>query len=534
MTPENDKTLQSVADAARDAIAAKNNEEKEDAFEDLSEFEEAADEEVIEEAGSAFDDDDDAVIASGYDVPKASDLEDPLTTANGSPEKTDITDDDLFDDDLESPEEFELSDDMIKENLSGIEGEMLDTTAKKIHADVEAFRKDLIVNQGFSVEEANKAAYNRATKIAEEEVASYKNENPSVAVIEVERGDDGKLNIPEEARDKVVKSKILQLKVVEDATLNHLEIENVPKRNKTALLNSLNTGLSQYAVPLPIMNDYVQFKGSQIIQLVQAVQYEDATQDEIINKKASLIYNQLVSGANLKKMDENGKSVMSYTEFCNKFPFHDIELALYAILVASSMENIESTLTCGECGESFTWTYNIKSLLNLDDLSDPFKERFDTILGHKSDTEYLQSMYEEHNVSWRVESPITHTIYDLDYPSIARAIDVQRHVDKDDATALYLSMLAMFVNRMYVRNNGTGKYIELDSGKGEYKEIFDILSRVPQEELDILMKYLADKLYSPKFILNTKCDKCGHSMVNHLSIEDMVFLRARDSQTEIR
>lgn len=531
MASENE--LQNIANTAKEAIAAKNDEKNEatGAISELSEFEEETNAEMVEDPESSFgDDEEEAVIATGYDVSKASEVED---TPEEEETKESLSDDDLFDgEELESEEEFNLSDEMMRDALSGLEGNEFDNASKKIRDDVDSFRRDLIVKQGFSIEEANEAARNRASKLAQDEVAAYKNENPSAVIIEVKKGEDGKLEIPDEAKEKVVKSRVLQLKVVEDATLNAIEIEKVPSRNKVAVLNSLDTCLSQYAVPLPIMNDYVQFKGSQIIQLVQAVQYEDATPDEVINNKASLIYTQLVNGSNLIKTDESGKSVMSFTEFCNRFFFHDIDLALYAILVASSMEDIESSLTCGECGEGFTWKYNIKSLLNLDNLSDSFKARFDDILGHKTDTDYLQNMYKENNVSWRVESPITRTIYDLDYPSIARAIDVMRHVDNDDPTSVYLSALIMFINKMYVRNNSSGKYIELDSS--EYKNIFDLISRVPQEEIDILMKYLSDKLYSPRFILHTRCDKCGHKMTNNLSIEDMVFLRARDSQTEIR
>lgn len=528
MNAENE--LQDIADIAKEAITAKNEgKEAVGAIDELSEFEEETNVETIEDSVSSFEDDEEAVIATGYTVSRASEENNNVEATEG-PE---ISDDDLFGgNELESEEEFNLSEEMLEDALSGMDKDARDKAFKKIHDDVDGFRRDLIVKQGFTVEEANEAARNRASKLAQDEMTSYTNENPSAVIIEVKKGEEGKLNIPDEAKDKIVKSKVLQLKVVEDATLNSIEIEKIPSRNKVAVLNSLDTCLSQYAVPLPIMNDYVQFKGSQIIQLVQAVQYEDATPDEVINNKASLIYTQLVNGSNLIKTDENGKSVMSFTEFCNKFFFHDIDLALYAILVASSMEDIESTLSCGECGEGFTWKYNIKSLLNLDTLSDSFKSRFDDILGHKTDTDYLQNMYKENNVSWRVESPITHTIYDLDYPSIARAINVMRHVDNDDPTSVYLSALIMFINKMYVRNKSTGKYIELDSN--EYKNIFDLISRVPQEEIDILMKYLSDKMYSPRFILHTRCDKCGHKMTNNLSIEDMVFLRARDSQTEIR
>ena len=62
----------------------------------------------------------------------------------------------------------------------------------------------------------------------------------------------------------------------------------------------------------------------------------------------------------------------------------------------------------------------------------------------------------------------------------------------------------------------------------------DVLQIIPQEEIDIIQKFLKPYLYSPKFILESKCPSCGNNMKNELSIDDLVFLKARDSSTEIQ
>ena len=329
----------------------------------------------------------------------------------------------------------------------------------------------------------------------------------------------------------MVKSKVLQLKVVEDVTLKTVKTKKVDKKRKLSVLQNIETGVSMYGVPLPLMNDYVQFKGSQIMQLIKAIRYQDTPVDEMIEKKASLVFSQLVSSANIRKTDENGRALMTYNEFLNKFLFHDLDMALYGILVASSMEEVEVELTCGNCSQPFKTNYNIKTLLTMEDMSDEFKERFDQVLANKSDPDKLQEMYEENNKTSIVESPITHNIYHLNYPTLARAIGMYRSLDQNDENMVYLSAFALFIDKMLVYDSKAGDYLEID--EEEVLTLMEALSSIPQEELDIIQQYLTPKLYTPKFVLKTKCDHCGNDMVNVMSIDDMVFLRARDSSTEI-
>lgn len=439
--------------------------------------------------------------------------------------------DELSDDDLFDSEEFELTDDDLKADMPDLSDEEFIKASANIRSELDSYRKNLIIRNGLTISEANEATMNRAKKLGKDANDAYLEEHPNVGIVEVAKKDSNNLEFTKEERDKLAKVKTIQLKVVEDASLGTLEIERVDKKHKSVILQSLDTNLSQYSVPLPLMADYCRFKGSQIIQLIQAVRYDDATLDEIISKKASLVYNQLANGTNLRKYDDNGKVILSYEEFTNKFLFHDLDMALYGILVASSMESIESTLTCTSCNTSFQWTYNIKKLLNLEDISDDFKERFDNILANKSNDNYLSDLYEKNHKSIRVKSPITNNVYDLNYPTIARAISLYHIIDQQDETMIFLSAFALFITSMYVYNKKTNKYIQIE--ETEYRELMDVLQIIPQEEIDIIQKFLQPYLYAPKFILDSKCPSCGHEMKNELSIDDLVFLKARDSSTEI-
>ena len=475
---------------------------------DLEEFEVEEDESVIN--GDDFDDDDEPVVIG-------------ITPAS---------DDDDLDLELDNEEDFVITDEELREEMPDLDDVTFEQMSDKVRNEIYNYRKELIIKSGLTIEEANAAAKARVSKRGKEENDVYLKENPNMAIVEIDKTNVDKVEFTPEEREKLVKVKSIKLKVVEDVDLKTINIERIDKRHKAAALQSLDTNLAQYSVPLPLMSDFCKFKGSQIIQLIQAIRYDDASLDEIISKKASLIYNQLSGGANLQKFDENGKVIMSYQDFINKFMFHDIDMALYGILVASSMESIESTLTCGSCDTPFQWKYNLKQLLDLSDLSDEFKDKFDDILAHKSNTQYLQELYKENHKSIRVKSPITKNMYDLDYPTIARAINLYQVIDQKDETMLYLSAFALFINKMYVYNKKKDSYIPIE--EDEYRSLMEVLQTIPQEEIDIIQTFLSPYLYKAKFTLKSKCQACGHNMVNELSIDDLVFLRARDSSTEIQ
>lgn len=488
---------------------------------DLAEYEE--EDSIVEgyndEVYSDDDDEDEPVIAIGSET--ISDKEESIVSKE---ETNDIVD--------EEQDEFGLTEEELRATMPDLDEETFINSSTKIRNELNSYRRNLILNNGFTVEEATKAAYNRAKKLGQEENDSYLEEHPTLGIVEIDKKNVDNVEFTPEEREKLTKVRAIKLKVVEDVELSSISVERIDVKHKSAALQSLDTNLSQYSVPLPLMHDYCRFKGSQIVQLIQAVRYTDATLDEMISKKASLVYNQLCNSANLQKFDENGKIIMSFNDFINKFLFHDLDMAMYGILVASSMEEIESSLTCGECNTTFQWKYNLKSLLNLDDISDDFKQTFDDILGHKTDDDYLQNLYNENHKSVRVKSPITQNIYELNYPTIARAINLYRIIDTEDETMLYLSAFALFITKIYVFNRKTGKYIDIN--EDEYKNLLDVLQMIPQEEIDIIQDFLKPYLYEPKFILKSKCTQCGHKMQNTLSIDDLVFLKARDSSTEIQ
>lgn len=481
---------------------------------ELSEFERVEDESTIINNNDSFiiDEDDSSVI-----------IEDSGISDFPNTEDTNI--------ELED-EDFQITDEMIKEQMPDIPDDEAKKYYEKIRNEVMSYRQTLMLRNGLPMDDANTLSISKMNKLADTENIRYLKEHPNSVTITINKQDSDNLEFTKEEREKLVKSKIINLKVIEDQSVLETKIKRIDKKNKAAYLQKMDTNLSHYSVPLPLMNDYVQFRGSQIIQLIQAVRYDDTTYDEMVSKKAALVFDRLVSGQHIKKRDQNGRPAMSFVDFTNKFLFHDLDMALYGILVASSMEEIETNLTCNDCNHTFAWKYNIKSLLDMEDLSEDFKDKFELILEHKSDATFLTELYEKEHQTKVVQSPLTGNIYHINHPTIARVIALYAHINQEDETMLYLSSVAMFLDKVLIKDNSSDEYIEVEDD--EHVILMDVLQELPQEEIELLLKFIRPMIYTPKFILKSKCEKCGQKMRNELSVDDLVFLRARDSSTEIK
>jgi len=503
------ESLKELAERTRREHASK--EVVEESKNELPEVEESVEdiESPVEE-----DEEEDAIII-GTDDEDDSDLE----------EDEQLTEEELY-------EDFELTDDDLKAEMPDLDMEEALLAYPKIREEIEKYRKNLIIHQGFSLEEANTAAISRLKKRGKEENDAYLEKHPKVGIVEIDKKNVDNVEFTSEEREKLSKVKVIELHVVEEQELPTMKIKKVSKKERSAILQNLENNLSQYSVPLPIMHDYVRFRGAQIIQMVQAVQFEDDKPEDVISKKASLVYTQLSGGTNLVKYDEEGKCILTYNDFINKFPYHDLDMAMYAILVASSTENLELELTCRSCDQAFTVSYNTKEFLSVNDLPDNFKKKFDDILKNRKDTNFLIKGYDENSKAIQVESPITHNRYDITYPTVGVMIDMYKAINQEDPTIVYLSAMVAFVHKMYIYDNTSDSYVEIF--EDEYKELFDAFQVLPQEELDILSKFLEPFIYKPTFLLKSKCTKCGNEMTNELSIDNLVFLKARNSRVETR
>ena len=393
--------------------------------------------------------------------------------------------------------------------------------------------KDLIINMGFTTEEAQLAATNQIRKKISDKYAEKKAEEAATAVVTIDKtSDPNNLGLTKEEHQKLEKVKKIRLVVVEDTDLANIKIERPNEEHKADYVKSIEGSLSKYSVPMPMLGDFVNFRGAQLVQMVNVVNYEDAKIDEIINTKASLIYEKLIGGSIMQKYDSTGKIIMSYQEFANKFAYQDIDMALYGILCASSMEENSTSLTCQNCSHQWMQNYNLKSLLKLEDISPEFKERVDNILKNKSNDIEIRKLFENMRKASRFKSPFTNNIYDLSYPSIARATNLLKRIDPDDTVMAYLSAVALYVSRILIYNEAKDSYVEINAD--ETPLLLETMKSLSNEDVNMLAKQIREDLYyAPQFMLPATCPSCGKKSEIPVSVEDLIFLIARDSMVEI-
>jgi hypothetical protein len=400
----------------------------------------------------------------------------------------------------------------------------------KLYNKYNDYCKSLIINQGFSPEEAEIAAkaYFKKHDITKNEPSQNIETEPDVAVITIDKTktDVNDLGLTTEEHKKLERVNKIRLVLVEDMELDNIIIDRPDEEHKADYIRSIAGSLSSYSVPLPMLGDFVTFHGAQIVQMVNAINYEDARIEEVINKKASLIYDKLVNSNILRKYDENGKIRMTYTEFTNKFAYQDIDIALYAILCASHMEETSTSLTCESCNHTWNHTYALKNILQLDHISPDFKERIDNILKYKSNDGEMTKLYEKMKKARRYKSPFSGNIYDLSYPTVARAMNLLKRIDQEDAVMTYVSAIALYLSRIAIYNKNKNSYVEVLAEETDI--LLDTMMTLSNEDMKMLSEQIrSDLFYNPKFSLHVACPSCHKESTRSRSVENMVFLQAQ-------
>jgi len=460
----------------------------------------AIDEEAAVAISNGIDDDDEPVIYVPHpEVVKTTDSDNKSFVSAITPEK-------------------------MREFMPDVDNDTFKTQSAAIMVEIEKYKKDLIISAGLTPEEADAAALKRMETKGKQINEKYLTENPKLGIIEIDKKDEDKVEFSEDEKAKIAKAKAIRLIVVENQELESLKIEKVSKEEKIRYLREIEGSLSHYSVPLPGIGDYVTFTGAPSANLVSLTQHEDDKLDEDLERKASLIYDRLSNGTILTKYNKNGNVIMSYDEFTNKFKYHDMELALYGIIVASSMEYSENEFVCGNCNKPFKHTYNMKSLLTQEGIADFFKDRIEKILANRNNDKYLIELSNETDKKIRCKSPITKNVYDFEYPSIAKVVNMFKSIDQTDNTEIYFATLCLCLNAIFIYNPNTDSYIEMDS-----TEILKSVRTLPQADIDIITLKIQEMVYSPTFELHLQCPECGQKMTNRLSIDNLVFLKARDT-----
>ena len=112
---------------------------------------------------------------------------------------------------------------VIEDALKGVKSKdpsHYDEVSSKLATEIMEYRKNLIVNEGLSPNEADKAARNRLNRQVEEEKQSYYNEHPEIVNIEVAAGDASKIEFTPEQEAKLMRTEKIRLVVVNNQKLS--------------------------------------------------------------------------------------------------------------------------------------------------------------------------------------------------------------------------------------------------------------------------------------------------------------------------
>ena len=439
---------------------------------------------------------------------------------------------------------------IINENLSYIASKDNSVFAKKRQAiidEIEDYKKNLIINKGFTDEEATAAAEKRAEKRSIEEVNEYKTNNPEVAIIKVNKTESDKLEIAPEDQPKVHKASAIRLVEVEDEDLKYIKVKKQPS-NIPINIAKLNTcTLTRYAVPCINTVDMCTFAGTSTYNLVNLYFSNDDSYKARISKQMDLAYDKFVSSTTKEKYTDAGALAMTKEDFLNWFAFADLNAAMYAIYVASSTEMITSRFDCQnetctdideKTGEtkrhSFDFTYNCKDIMSFDNISDQFKPILEGIRSYNNDYNKMSKFRDEKNIGYRYKSSITKNIYEIETPSCAKALSFADYVKDDDnqLSDVYFG-IAVHIAKIYLYcgdEDGEPTYIEVT----DPETIYNIVSDAIEPEFDLYTKKLvANKSYSYDTSLKYKCDKCGNEVDSSIDMASLVFLKAQRMGSEI-
>lgn len=425
------------------------------------------------------------------------------------------------------------------ENMPNVPADAQNLFVSKLLPELAEYKKKLILEMGMTPEEAEMAARNRAQKRSVEYNQEFQKQQPEAVILEIDKTkeEDVQKVLDEETKAKMITARAIKLMVVENKDLETIQVKPKDKKISVGHLRDIAESLSHYSVPLLGYGDYATFIGAQSGLLADAVSEENEHVLVTIQKKAELLYRQFRGGTyqGRTKLNDKGEVIpMTFEDFCNWYRFDDVVMGLYAIVVASSMEETESSIDCPNCRRQFNIKYNNKALLDLSGVSDTLKKRVEDIDEARVSKEAMEKIHEECSVNHRFKSPFTQNIYELGNPSIAEAR--KRFVEINNAKQDFeitgkASDLFLYVNKIWIKDNDDQYY--LVDGTEDPVELAEALPELHEVDIQLLWNWFNKMHDSPAFKIHTKCPYCGREATDLLSPDEMLFLQARASLVEI-
>ena len=427
---------------------------------------------------------------------------------------------------------------VVRENMNHMPIPEQNDFLAKLRPDLEAYKKDLILSYGMTPAEASQSMQARAKAKAIEEDRKWAEAHPNGVVVQIDASAKETVvnGLPEETKAKMVEATAVKLVVLDTMELAHLPIKPKDKRIPMSRIRDITGSLSHYSVPLLELGDYITFNGVQSGALINAT-VDPKTDDwlDMLEKRASILYKAFRGGTCHSRRNPDGTEI-SYEDFCNWYKYNDVDLGIYALVTASAMEVSTSTYICQnkKCGRPFEVKYNNKTLLDLSEIPERYAKRLNEIDDARSSPERIAKLMEQYDMGHRLQSPITHNVFEVYSPTIAQARKrVESCLDlMNDDNSINIFML-LYVSKLFIYDPAEQNFQDIDVDENP-REAFQAMDSLHQVDLEIISKFLEDRNYTPKFRIKVSCPHCKREAVDNLNINNLLFLQARASLTEIR
>lgn len=430
--------------------------------------------------------------------------------------------------------QFNITMNDVKATMPSITGDELDKKSIEMMGNLKKYRTNLIVNEGMTPEEADEATRNRMKHLGTKINNEWIDQHPHTGVITVNKEDADKLELTQEEHDKLVTTKSIKLVCIENKELESLKVIDAPSvtKDKLQYIRKSNNAGARYSIPLPAFGDYVTFHGATARALMQeGIDKQNESALQALERKAQFVYDHLIGSSLMSKYNENGVTILTFDDFCDRFPWFDLDLAIYAIYVASSPETYSGGITCSFCKEQFDYDFHADKMLITDDFPDSIKKSIDDILKNVSDKEGMQKIHDDNMAARLMKSPKTKNVYSLQSPSInkARSVFKYKSTETEDDFNTIVNML--IIREMWIWIPEEQSYVHINPDEQDL--MFELTKDMNEYDFRLITKFLAEYLYVPRFGAKTKCPNCGNDLVLDTSIDELVFLLAQDITAEI-
>lgn len=388
--------------------------------------------------------------------------------------------------------------------------------------DEEVIKKDITppTNEELIAEAHKKEAEEDPDSVVSEETKKI------VQVIIDKTGMGSNIEFTKEEKEKLIEAHEIQLKEVEVQNIESFRGAHT-NRSFQEVVNAYTISNSSTKVCFPGSGYKADMKGLTYGELADiALALESVTFDQHY-KRLSVIYN--------KMKNISGGQFESFEAFLRGTAYIDIQMALYGLYVATQPEEQTIELKCQNdgCNKNFDWTYNTRSVLNLEKCSEKFLEKMHQIATAPADQyDTLRKeapvnnskFYKLPHSGFVVEIGIV-SCYEYLY-NIIPVLDEKTFTETfgENASATYAENIFLLTTVRSIRvPDGNGGWLIFD----HYKDILDALYEVKPEEL-VLIRSISDRFiteFSASFeIKDIVCPHCKTVTTSlKVDIGDLVF-----------